>query len=135
MTSLIPEEFRVYRPWPIEVIAEAQEEFRDAMFNGASSEELRAGLRAFDFLLRASEVPEPLASMIDANINEAEMRIALMDERDAQEKTDAELIQRSFTAVRNLNRQVEHLRQRMRTLGADYMEAKYPRLFLEDDED
>lgn len=76
----------VYRPWPIEVIAEAVREFNDQMHDGAGIPEIQAGLHGLDFLTRRSTIDDNLQGRIDGAITEARMRVELLAAKEAEER-------------------------------------------------
>ena len=84
------DEMVVYKPWPVETIRQAYEEFRDAMYGGAGAEELISGLLCMEFLTRASYVPEPLATFVSVAKCEAEIRISLILQKEAADSTEEE---------------------------------------------
>jgi hypothetical protein len=90
------DQYQVYLAWPESVIREAYEEFAKVVYGGLyeSVEEIRAGVHGLDFLCRASIIVEPLRTLIDAALNEAEIRIeleALRPSVEAAEKEAAEI--------------------------------------------
>jgi hypothetical protein len=117
----------IYQPWPIEVIREAWEQFRDIMYDGAGPEELAAGLHGMDFLMRASEIPEPMLCMIDATLDGARIRIGLMREKEAAERTEAENwehIKRGLEILRMNIKSINKLIDSYRDSDPNYVRAR-----------
>lgn len=110
--------------------------FKERMYGGAGSDELRAGLFALDFLTRASPLSDTTTMLVDAAVTEAEMRIQLMDAHDASRRTASENRQELVKALRGLDRGIgrvmdliEQAKGRFETAEElnEYLE-KYPRL-------
>lgn len=103
------DDFIVYRPWPADVIRAELDVFKSEMYGGAGPEELRAGLLALDFLTRASEMDDTLRMFVDAAQSEAEMRIDLMVQREAQTLSRAEILDQAIRSVRHLDRSLRRI--------------------------
>lgn len=127
---------QVYQSWPDDTIRSELMVFKDRMYGGAGSDELRAGLFAIDFLTRGSSLTDTTSMLVDAAVCEAEMRIQLMDEKEDSERTAAENRQALLKSLRGLElgvmrimELVEYGRGRFGTVEElrEYLE-KYPRL-------
>lgn len=93
---------QVYQAWPEATVMAELMVFKERMYGGAGSDELRAGLFALDFLTRASSLSETSVMLVDAAVCEAEMRIQLMDARSADERTTADNRQELLKQLRLL---------------------------------
>ena len=130
-----PDEYVIYRPWPAKTIHDAITQFNDIMHDGADIEEISAGLHGLDFLCRRSAIDDAIQSRLDGCTIEANWRIELLQQQEAEQRTHEENVQRAYVALRNLRLQSQHLLSRMRHYGEDAMRIKYPDLFFEDEDD
>lgn len=126
---------QVYQAWSDETIRSELMVFKERMYGGAGSDELRAGLFALDFLTRGSALTDTTSMLIDAAVCEAEMRIQLMDAKESSERTTAENRQALLGQLRGLELMmmrimelVEYGRSRFQTAEElrEYLE-RYPR--------
>jgi hypothetical protein len=121
----------VYREWPVEVIEQAREEFRDIMNDGAGVEELSAGLHGLDFLCRRSLMPDDLRDLVDATIEQAEMRIALLHHQEAATRSDDENRKRALKVLQDMRIYSLNITKRLAPIGADALRKRYPYLMQE----
>jgi hypothetical protein len=121
----------VYREWPEQVIADAITEFNTVMHDGAGVEELEAGLHGLDFLTRRSEITETLRWRLEGVEVEARMRMQLLGEQEAAQRTRDENLKMLATSVGNLKKFADHLLPRMAGIGARHLLKRYPQLALE----
>ena len=96
----------VYREWPTGVVADALREFNGQMHNGAGISELSAGLHGLDFLTRRSVLNADLQARVDGAVTEARMRIELLAEKEAADRSAEERHRHLVKAVTALNRQI-----------------------------
>ena len=111
--------FIVYQEWTEAQVREAFEEFKYQMYNGAGSDELKAGIRCFDFMIRRSDLSQILIDYIHYSCQEAEMRIVMMDELDAINRTRGENIDRAITSIEHMKRVLDGITRQMRD-GVSY---------------
>lgn len=118
----VQDDFIVYRPWPADVIRAELDVFKTAMYDGAGPEELRAGQLALDFLTRASEMDDTLSMFVDAAQSEAEMRIELMVQREADDLGRAELRERAVNGLRAFELALVRIRSLIESAGLEARE-------------
>lgn len=111
----------VYQPWPLDTIREAWEEFSKIMYDGAGPEELAAGLHGMDFLMRASDIPDKWLTIINATLDNARIRINLLLEKEAEERTAEENHKKLVRGIEMLQWQIKSVQQIIKNAGGmDY---------------
>lgn len=102
----------IYKEWPTSVISDALREFNDQMHDGAGVTELSAGLHGLDFLTRRSVLNADLQARVDGAVTEARMRIELLAEKEASERSAEEQHSKLVKAITALNRQITGFHRR-----------------------
>lgn len=125
---MIDDPTRVYLAWPLEKVIEAANEFRDIMHDGAGIQELQAGLHGLDFMCRGSDIPDPWASIIDARVDEAYMRIELMALQEAEQRTWEETIEKAHKTLTHMKTYLRGFMPRMHRNGAEALLNRFPSL-------
>lgn len=111
--------FVIYKSWPVETVKDALDEFKRQMYSGASSTELRAGLLCFDFLIKRTELPRVLLIMIQAAIDEANIRADLMDEVDAiamDNEQARKALEQAVASIKVMERTMTRVMERARNM-------------------
>lgn len=81
------DEFEIYMSWPLGLIESELWAFKHKMRDDAEIEEIQAGLHCLDFMTRKTELSEDLTWMLESAIDEANMRVSLMIQKEDREKT------------------------------------------------
>lgn len=116
------DEFQVYLAWPEETILQQLDVFKNGehgMYNGAGPEELAAGLRCLDFLTRGSVFGETTASLLEAAVMEAEMRIDLMLQQEDRMIDHEETMKKIEAVLRSMEHQLKSLWSRVTNLDPE----------------
>ena len=102
----------IYKEWPASVIADALREFNDRMHDGAGISELSAGLHGLDFLTRRSALTADLKARVEGAVTEARMRIELLAEKEASDRSLKEQHLQLVKAVTTLDRNITSFHRR-----------------------
>lgn len=118
-------QFIVYQAWTESQVREAFEEFKYQMYNGASSDELKVGIQRFDFIIRRLDLSQTLIDYIHCSCQEAELRIAMMDELDAINRTRGENIDKAIPSIEHMKSALNGITGRMLKYTYDKAERTY----------
>lgn len=113
------DEFQVYMTWPMPLVEQALQEFKARMYGGAEPDELAAGLRCLDFITRRTDLSDDFRVFLDAAIDEAEMRIALMRAQSEDEESQARRRRSLHVAMEGSLRHINNVLARARMMDAD----------------
>lgn len=119
--------FVIYKEWPIDTIKDALEDFKRQMYSGATSSELRAGMQCFDFLTRRTDLPRLVMIMIGAAMDEAEMRITVMDEVDSMAIDQEEARQALIMSIKIMDMTMKRVMDHARNMSEENLRAAVKR--------
>lgn len=105
-----------YQAWPDAYILDELRVFKDYMRDGAETHELLAGLECIKFLtVASSDMDEDTLMFVDAAVEEANMRIDLMNIKDEFDKRRNEVYTDIMQTLDNFRNQIKSIDRMMRT--------------------